>query len=115
MPRDPVLDVFLGNSLVPSGEKIKMWMEIGICVSSLSYFYTPVAFFSCSSLKGAYVSCVLAIPLYAAHSLLAQTLSVAHMVTDDQQQANCSPGVVKAWLVINWSGRQPNSSRSIEN
>jgi hypothetical protein len=52
-------------------------------------------------MKGAYVTCVLANPFYAAHSLLAQTLSVAHMVTDDQQQANCSPGLVKAWIVIN--------------
>jgi hypothetical protein len=64
-------------------------------------------------MKGAYVTCVLANPFYAAHSLLAQTLSVAHMVTDDQQQANCSPGLVKAWLVINWPGRQPNRPWSI--
>jgi hypothetical protein len=77
----------LGNSLpgpwCPVVNKVD-----GICVSSVSFFYIPVFFpallayvgsASFKTLKRAYVGRVLPIRLYAAHSLLAQTVSAAHM------------------------------------
>jgi hypothetical protein len=45
------------------------------------------------TLKRAYVGCVLPIRSYTAHSLLGQTVSAAHMITDDMSQKK------KSWLI----------------